>query len=72
MSTTVHVKGISHETSEKEVKDFFSFWYESQFYMLCYKTDAFYSGKITNISVTPESDAANASKTASVTFEKET
>jgi len=25
MSTTVHVQGISHETSEKEVKDFFSF-----------------------------------------------
>ena len=25
--TTVHVQGISHETSEKEVKDFFSFWY---------------------------------------------
>merc|ERR1711939_611963 len=25
MSTTVHVKGISHETTEKEVKDFFSF-----------------------------------------------
>lgn len=25
MSTVVHVKGISHETTEKEVKDFFSF-----------------------------------------------
>lgn len=25
MSTTVHVQGISHETNEKEVKDFFSF-----------------------------------------------
>ncbi|KIW66318.1 hypothetical protein, variant [Phialophora macrospora] len=55
MSTTVHVKGISHDTSEKEVKDFFSF-----------------CGKITNISVTPESDAADASKSATVTFEKET
>ncbi|KAL6244583.1 Protein vip1 [Rhinocladiella similis] len=55
MSTTVHVKGISHETSEKEVKDFFSF-----------------CGKITNISVTPESDAADAGKSATVTFEKET
>jgi len=55
MSTTVHVKGISHDTSEKEVKDFFSF-----------------CGKITNISVTPESDAADAAKSASVTFEKET
>lgn len=55
MSTTVHVKGISHETSEKEVKDFFSF-----------------CGKITSISVTPESDAQDASKSATVTFEKET
>jgi len=55
MSTTVHVKGISHDTSEKEVKDFFSF-----------------CGKITNISVTPESDASDASKSAAVTFEKET
>ena len=26
MSTTVHVKGISGQTSEKEVRDFFSFW----------------------------------------------
>ena len=26
MSTTVHVKGISSQTSEKEVRDFFSFW----------------------------------------------
>jgi RNA recognition motif-containing protein len=55
MSTTVHVKGISHETSEKEVKDFFSF-----------------CGKINSISVTPESGAADATKSATVTFEKET
>jgi len=55
MSTTVHVKGISHETSEKEVKDFFSF-----------------CGKITSISVTPETGAADAAKSATVTFEKET
>lgn len=26
MSNTVHVKGIGSETSEKEVRDFFSFW----------------------------------------------
>jgi len=26
MSNTVHVKGISSQTSEKEVRDFFSFW----------------------------------------------
>ena len=55
MSTTVHVAGISHETSEKEVKDFFSF-----------------CGKITSLSIKPESDAADASKSASVTFEKDT
>merc|ERR1711881_700929 len=55
MSTTVHVKGISHETTEKEVKDFFSF-----------------CGKINSISVTPESDAPDAQKSATVTFEKDT
>lgn len=26
MSSTIHVKGISSQTSEKEVRDFFSFW----------------------------------------------
>lgn len=55
MSTTVHVAGISSQTSEKEVRDFFSF-----------------CGKITSLSVTPSSDAADAPKSASVTFEKET
>jgi hypothetical protein len=55
MSTTVHVSGISHETSEKEVKDFFSF-----------------CGKITSLSIKPESDAADSAKSASVTFEKDT
>lgn len=55
MSTVVHVKNISHQTSEKEVRDFFSF-----------------CGKITNLSVTPESDEAESSKSATVTFEKET
>ncbi|EXJ80995.1 hypothetical protein A1O3_07283 [Capronia epimyces CBS 606.96] len=54
MSTTVHVKNISPETSEKEVKDFFSF-----------------CGKITSISVTPESSTPDAPKSATVTFEKE-
>jgi hypothetical protein len=53
-STVVHVKNISSETSEKEVRDFFSF-----------------CGKITNLSVTPESDAADSTKSATVTFEKE-
>ena len=55
MSTTVHVAGISADTSEKEVKDFFSF-----------------CGKITSLSITPSSDAADSQKSASVTFEKET
>jgi len=55
MSNTVHVQGISHQTSEKEVRDFFSF-----------------CGKITSLSVTPASDEADAAKSATVTFEKET
>jgi RNA recognition motif-containing protein len=55
MSNTVHVQGISPQTPEKEVRDFFSF-----------------CGKITSLSVTPYSDAADAPKSATVTFEKET
>jgi len=55
MSTTVHVEGISAKTSEKEVRDFFSF-----------------CGKISKLSVTPTSDEADSSKSATVTFEKET
>lgn len=31
---TVNVKGISQETSEKEVRDFFSFWYAFHFHKL--------------------------------------
>lgn len=54
-SAVVHVKNISHETSDKEVRDFFSF-----------------CGKISSLSVTPASDAADSPKTATVTFEKET
>jgi hypothetical protein len=54
MSTTVHVEGISHKTTEKEVQDFFSF-----------------CGKIQNISVKPSSGEPEATKSASVTFEKE-
>ncbi|MCJ1259024.1 hypothetical protein MMC24_006858 [Lignoscripta atroalba] len=54
-STVVHVKNISHQTSEKEVRDFFSF-----------------CGKITSLSVTPTSEAADSPKSATVTFEKET
>ncbi|KAI9704004.1 MAG: hypothetical protein M1820_005625 [Bogoriella megaspora] len=55
MANTVHVKDISNQTSEKDVRDFFSF-----------------CGKITSLSVTPTSDAADATKSATVTFEKET
>jgi len=55
MSTTVYVKGIASSTSEKEVRDFFSF-----------------CGKITSLDVKPESEGADSSKTATVTFEKET
>jgi len=51
MATTVHVKNIASQTSEQEVRDFFSF-----------------CGKISNLSVTQEGDN---SKSASVTFEKE-
>jgi len=54
MSTTVHVEGISSQTTEKEVRDFFSF-----------------CGKISDISVKPTSNEANASFSATVTFEKE-
>ncbi|KAI5197811.1 hypothetical protein E4T42_09607 [Aureobasidium subglaciale] len=54
MSTTVHVQNISAQTSEKEVRDFFSF-----------------CGKISNISITPESNASDSVKSATVTFEKE-
>lgn len=55
MSTTVHVEGIDHATSDKEIRDFFSF-----------------CGKIKDIKVTPSGDAPNSTKSATVTFEKET
>nr|POE78659.1 protein vip1 [Quercus suber] len=55
MASTVHVKGIHAQTSEKEVRDFFSF-----------------CGKISSLSLTPDSAATDATKSASVTFEKET
>ncbi|KAL9094666.1 MAG: hypothetical protein Q9165_002935 [Trypethelium subeluteriae] len=55
MANTVHVKDISNQTTEKDVRDFFSF-----------------CGKITSLSVTPISDSADATNSATVTFEKET
>ncbi|OKL61924.1 hypothetical protein UA08_02608 [Talaromyces atroroseus] len=54
-SNVVYVKGIAPSTTEKEVRDFFSF-----------------CGKISNLSLTPESGEANAPRSATVTFEKET
>jgi len=54
MSTTVHVKDISSQTTENEVREFFTF-----------------CGKINSLSVTPTSDEAGASKSATVIFEKE-
>ncbi|KUL89023.1 hypothetical protein ZTR_05954 [Talaromyces verruculosus] len=54
-SNVVHVKGIAPATTEKEVRDFFSF-----------------CGKISHLSLTAESGAADAPKSATVTFEKET
>jgi len=52
MAAVVNVTGISSQTSEKEVRDFFSF-----------------CGKISNLSVKEESSGT---KSATVTFEKET
>lgn len=55
MSNTVHVKNIANQTTEDEVKAFFSF-----------------CGKISTLSITPTSDSSDSSKSATVTFEKET
>jgi hypothetical protein len=70
--TTVHVSGISPSTTEKEVQDFFSFWYAPTFAaaLISFLTN-FYSGKIVSISVTPTSSEPDASKSATVTFEKD-
>ncbi|KAM5441756.1 Protein vip1 [Microsporum ferrugineum] len=54
-ASTVHVANISPKTTEKEVRDFFSF-----------------CGKITSLSLTPSSGDAEATQSATVTFEKET
>ncbi|KAL8749012.1 MAG: hypothetical protein Q9184_006973 [Pyrenodesmia sp. 2 TL-2023] len=70
-STVVHVKNIAPQTSEKEVRDFFSFWYVPN---LLYETRRLRksSGKITSLSVTPASEGADSPQSATVTFEKET
>jgi len=80
-SATVHVKNISHLTSDKEVRDFFSFWYalladspsSGQVYSQpTNHTSTVRSGKITNVTVTPISSDPESTKSAAVTFEKET
>jgi len=74
--TTVHVSGIAPATSEKEVRDFFSFWYDLpssplQLQVKSSLTTYSNSGKIVSLSITPVSSEADAQKSASVTFEKE-
>jgi len=54
MTSTVNVSNISPKTTEKEVREFFSF-----------------CGKIQNLSLTPTSGAADASKSATITFERD-
>ncbi len=77
-SNTVHVKNISHDTSEKEVRDFFSFWSVQVTFVRDYRVElitdklVFISGKITSLSVTPSSDSPQAPQSATVNFEKET
>ena len=75
---TVHVSGISTATTDKEIHDFFSFWYGERPYspptvqfqgMLTNQPGD--SGKISSLKVTPESGESDSQKTASVTFEKE-
>ncbi|KAH0551616.1 hypothetical protein GP486_007165, partial [Trichoglossum hirsutum] len=73
-STTVHVKNISHLTTENEVKEFFSFCPHQLVDPVHALTTPFCvtSGKITSISVTPASNDPESTKSATVTFEKET
>lgn len=67
----LQVKNIAHSTSEKEVRDFFSFW--SDLRILDRKARLIScSGKITSLSVTPASEASDSPQSATVTFEKET
>jgi hypothetical protein len=74
MSNTVHVEGIASQTTEKEVRDFFSFWYsfKGNAKRIWSWSNNQCSGKIANLSVTPTSDDEKATKSATVTFEKET
>ena len=72
MSTTVHVKGISSQTSEKEVRDFFSFCGKIQVRQMPHAEGMLLLTLPQSLSVTPESDSTSAPKSASVTFEKPT
>lgn len=73
--TTVHVSGISPATTDKEVQDFFSFWYDAVITTIlrlaANEPLNLCSGKITFISVTPVSSESDSLKSATVTFEKE-
>lgn len=70
---TVHVSGIAPTTTEKDVRDFFSFWYATQLWISnkALTNNKKHSGKIVSLSITPVSGEADAQKSASVTFEKE-
>lgn len=71
--STVHASGIAPTTTEKDVRDFFSFWYATQS-LISNKpltNNKQRSGKIVSLSITPVSAEADAQKSASVTFEKE-
>jgi hypothetical protein len=71
-ANTVQVKNVASATTDKEIKDFFSFWYVFLFLnscsISCLSLLRHSSGKITDIQVTSEGE----SKAATVTFEKDT
>lgn len=70
---TVHVSGIASTTTEKDVRDFFSFWYATQLLISSkpLTNNKSHSGKIVSLSITPVSPEADTQKSATVTFEKE-
>jgi hypothetical protein len=65
---TVHVKNINSATADKEIREFFSFWWVFTHTFQHLDADLYPSGKITDVSVSSEGE----SKTATVTFEKPT
>ncbi|POS82394.1 hypothetical protein EPUL_006499, partial [Erysiphe pulchra] len=67
-ASTVYVKNISPQTTEKEIKDFFSFWYYPTVIQLSSDTNSRNSGKITELKVESDKNCQN----ATVTFKKET